>query len=220
MQQNKPATRMNSPLFIFDLDGTLIDSRADLTAAINHMRTSFGLDELPLETVSGFIGNGARKLVERAVSDAQVDVDEAFERNKEYYLSHLTVHTTCYPGVQEGIKALAERGCKMAVLTNKPGASSRIILDHFGLSPYLVTTIGGGDISALKPDPAGAFRCIELADASKENCWMVGDHYTDLSVAKNAGIQSIFARYGFGEMRGFKPTQSIDSFSELLNFVD
>ena len=124
-------------LVIFDLDGTLIDSRMDLTEAINHMRGTYQLPPLSMQTVSGFIGNGARALLERSLAGTSVDVDEAFERNKEYYLSHLTVHTTCYPGVLEGIKTLAKNGHKMAVLTNKPGKSSRLILDHFGVSADL-----------------------------------------------------------------------------------
>ena len=82
-------------LIVFDLDGTLIDSRKDLTEAINYMRSTYQLPPLPLETISGFIGNGARALLERALAGTSVNLDEAFERNKEYYLSHLTVHTTC-----------------------------------------------------------------------------------------------------------------------------
>ena len=206
-------------LVIFDLDGTLIDSRMDLTEAINHMRGTYQLPPLSMQTVSGFIGNGARALLERSLAGTSVDVDEAFERNKEYYLSHLTVHTTCYPGVLEGIKTLAKNGHKMAVLTNKPGKSSRLILDHFGVSSDLVVNIGGGDIKELKPDPEGVFLCMKKAGISKEQTWMMGDHYTDLSVAENAGVRSIFARYGFGETRGFVPTKKVDSFSEMVDFI-
>ena len=107
----------------------------------------------------------------------------------------------------------------MAVLTNKPGESSRLILDYFGILSDLVVTIGGGDIKELKPNPEGLFLCMEKAGVSKEQTWMMGDHYTDLSVAENAGVRSIFARYGFGETRGFVPTKIVDSFSEMVDFI-
>ncbi len=209
---------MDSQLLIFDLDGTLIDSRADLAAGINHMRAQYGLEPLPLETVVGYIGNGVRRLVEGSLQGADVDVDEALRINKEYYYSHLTVHTTLYDGVVDGIGRLAKAGHTLAVLTNKPGNPSRAILQHFGISDRFAAIIGGGDIDALKPDPGGVFRCSELAGLDLSAAWMIGDHYTDLAVAANAGIRSAFVRYGFGEEREYKPDVYFASFSELVGY--
>ncbi|MBT8041666.1 MAG: HAD-IA family hydrolase [Kiritimatiellales bacterium] len=209
---------MDPQLLIFDLDGTLIDSRADLAAGVNHMRRHYDLEPLPLDVVSGYIGNGVRLLVERALQGADVDVDEALQINKEYYYSHLTVHTALYKGVAEGICRLKDAGHKLALLTNKPGDPSREILTHFGLADSFVAIIGGGDIENLKPEPDGAFRCMELSGMDAGHTWMVGDHYTDLAVAENAGIRSVFVQYGFGEEQGYKADAYFASFSELVGY--
>jgi len=209
---------MQAQLLIFDLDGTLIDSRADLAAAINHMRIHFGLEPLLLDTVVGYIGNGVRRLVEGSLQEADVDMEEALRIYKEYYYSHLTVDTTLYEGVEQGVRRLAAAGHKLAVLTNKPGDPSRRILDHFGISGVFSAIIGGGDVENLKPEPDGVHRCMEVSGVDSANTWMIGDHYTDLAVAHNAGIRSAFVRYGFGEERGHKPDVYFASFSELVGY--
>lgn len=207
---------MDSQLLIFDLDGTLIDSRADLTAGINHMRAQYGLDSLPLETVSGFIGDGVRKLVERSVAGTDIDLDEALKLNKEYYFANLTEHTTLYDGVVEGLKTLKQAGHTLAVLTNKPGEPAREILKHFGLDTLFSSIVGGGDVVALKPNPAGIESCLNTAQMGADRTWMIGDHHTDLEVAQNAGVRSVFAAYGFGKAGEFEPTATCTSFSQLV----
>lgn len=209
---------MDPQLLIFDLDGTLVDSRADLAAGVNHMRAHYGLEPLPLETVSGYIGNGVRKLVERSLQGADVDIEEALGINKAYYYSHLTVHTHLYEGVDAGIRALADAGHRLAGLTNKPGDPSREILKHFGLSGFFGSIIGGGDVPNLKPEPDGIHACRKGSGVEQENTWMVGDHCTDLEVAQNAGVKGAFVRYGFGEERGFKPAAYFASFPELVRY--
>jgi phosphoglycolate phosphatase len=209
---------MKPQLLIFDLDGTLIDSRADLAASINHMRASFGYDPLPKATISSFIGNGVRKLVERSIRSTNIDLDEAMARNKAYYFSHLVEKTTCYPGVKEGIPKLAKAGHMLAVLSNKPGDPTRSILTHFGLSTYFNPIIGGGDIPVLKPDPEGVFHCMQTAKVEASRTWMIGDHCTDLAVAKNAGVRSGFAEYGFGDAKELSFDQKFSTFSQLVDF--
>jgi phosphoglycolate phosphatase len=209
---------MNAQLLIFDLDGTLIDSREDLAAGINHMRAHFDLEPLPLETVVGYIGNGVRRLVEGSLQGADVNVDAALRITKEYYYSHLTVHTTLYEGVEQGIRRLTAAGHKLAVLTNKPGDPSRQILEKFGIGDSFSAIIGGGDVGNLKPEPDGIHRCLEVSGVDAANTWMIGDHYTDLAVADNAGIKSVFVRYGFGEERGYKSDVYFASFSELVGY--
>jgi len=205
-------------LLIFDLDGTLIDSRADLAAGINHMRVQYGLDPLALETVVSYIGNGVRRLVEGSLQGADVDIEEALQINKAYYYSHLTVHTTLYEGVAAGLRELSDHGHKLAVLTNKPGDPSREILRHFGIADVFEAVIGGGDVETLKPEPDGVWRCLELSGMNRPDTWMIGDHYTDLAVAANARIKNAFVRYGFGEERGYKPDVYFASFSELVGY--
>jgi len=209
---------MNEQLLIFDLDGTLIDSRADLAEGINHMRAHYDLPPLPLEIASSYIGNGVRKLVERALQGADVDLDEALQINKDYYFSHLTVHTYLYDGVAAGLRTLSDAGHKLALLTNKPGDPSRSILEHFGLNPLFSSIIGAGDVESLKPEPEGLFKCLEESGVDPSNTWMVGDHYTDLAVAQNAAVKSAFVRYGFGEEHGHEPDAYFASFPELVGY--
>ena len=209
---------MSPQLLIFDLDGTLIDSRADLAEGINHMRAHYNLPALDFEIVSSYIGNGMQRLVERSLQGAAVDVEEALDIYRTYYYSHLTVHTTLYDGVQAGVPRLREAGHKLALLTNKPGDPSREILKYFGLDGYFSAMLGGGDIDALKPHPDGVFKCLRITGMDAADSWMIGDHYTDLSVAENAGVKSAFVQYGFGEERGYKPTVYFASFSELVGY--
>lgn len=209
---------MNTQIIIFDLDGTLIDSRRDLAAGVNHMRAHYGLSPLSLEVASSYIGDGVRKLVERSLQGADVDVDEALRINKEYYFSHLTVYTSLYMGVAGGLRRLASAGHKLALLTNKPGDPSRAILRHFELDHFFTSIIGGGDVAHLKPEPDGVFKCLEAAGMDSADAWMIGDHCTDLAVAKNAGVKSAFVQYGFGEERADKPDAYFASFPELVEY--
>jgi phosphoglycolate phosphatase len=120
--------------------------------------------------------------------------------------------------VDEGIRRLAQAGHKLALLTNKQGKSSRAIMRHFGLDGFFSAIVGGGDAAHLKPDPSGVFQCLEAAAMKASNAWMIGDHYTDLAVAQNAGIKSAFVQYGFGEERGYEPDLYFASFPELVGY--
>jgi len=207
-------------LLVFDLDGTLIDSRDDLAAGINYMRRQLGLHPLSIGEVVGYIGNGMVKLVERSLYDApqEEDLEKALRINREYYLSHLTIHTHLYDGVAEGIRKLTDAGHKLAVLTNKPGEACRKILKHFNLDSYFSEIIGGGDLDKLKPAPDGIFQCLEVSGIDPSNAWMAGDHYTDLAAAQNAGIKSIFLEYGFGNAGGYRADLYFASFPALTAY--
>lgn len=209
---------MDAQLLVFDLDGTLIDSRADLAESINHMRRCFGLEELSLETISSYVGDGVRKLVERSLQGTGADYAEGLRLNKEYYFSHLTIHTTLYDGVADGLRRLAAAGHALAVLTNKPGDPARKILEHFGLDGLFCTIIGGGDIEVLKPSPDGIFHCMRVAGAAAGSTWMIGDHHADLCAAEKAGVKSAYAAYGFGSPGEYKPDEYFASFAELVGY--
>jgi len=205
-------------LLIFDLDGTLVDSRADLAAGINHMRSHFGLDTLSQDTVTSYVGSGVRDLVQRSLWGSDVIFKEALEIYRAYYNSHLAVHTTTYPGVRTGVQVLAEAGHKLALLSNKPGDSSRAIMRHFGLDHYFMAMLGGGDLTRLKPEPDGIRHCLGLAELPASETWMIGDHHTDLVAAQNAGVRSAFVEYGFGDQGGHEANVHFISFSKLVDF--
>ncbi len=209
---------MKKHLLIFDLDGTLADTRADLATGINLMRGHYGLPSLDVDTVTGYIGNGIRKLVERSLQGAEADLDEALELDRKFYREHMLDKTTLYPGVAEGLAQLAEAGHALAVLSNKPGEPSRVILKHLGVDSLFLQILGGGDLPNLKPAPDGIQALLEAAGTSVENIWMIGDHHTDLEAAHNAGVQSGFVTYGIGHPGEFAADQVWHGFEELVEF--
>jgi phosphoglycolate phosphatase len=204
-------------LLVFDLDGTLIDSRRDLTTGINLMRKHFELPALDYETVAGYVGDGVRQLVERSLSDApQVDIEAALELNRGFYREHLADQTTFYPGVEAGLRAFAEAGHSLAVLTNKPDEMTQIILKHFDVLDLFDQVIGGGHQGLpLKPNPEALNFLIAQSGIEKEQCWMIGDHHTDMKVAECAGISTVFCEYGIGITGEHKPTHRIQEFGQL-----
>lgn len=206
---------MKPQLLIFDLDGTLIDSRADLTTAVNLMRAHFGLPPLSIDTVTAYIGNGVRMLVSRSLGDTVIDIDKALAVIRPFYESHVADKTTLYPGVEDGLRRLRAAGHALAIATNKPAPACRIILDHFGLSPLFQSVLGGGSVPNLKPHP----EMIEVIrrETRMEACdtWVIGDNYTDLECARRAGASSIFLTYGYGTPGVETPTLTLDSFDKV-----
>ncbi|MFA7256621.1 MAG: HAD-IIIA family hydrolase [Kiritimatiellales bacterium] len=209
---------MKKQLLIFDLDGTLADSRSDLATGINRMRAHYGLPPLGLETITGFVGDGIRKLVERSLQGADVDFEEALALNRTFYAAHMLDETALYPGVEDGLKKLATAGHSLAVLSNKPGDPSRAILKHLGVSGFFFRIIGGGDVPNLKPAPDGIIALMEESGIESSNVWMIGDHHTDLEVAHNAGVKSGFVTYGIGHPGEFTADQVWNGFEELVQF--
>lgn len=185
-------------LFLFDLDGTLIDSRADLAAATNRMRAMHALPPLPLATVSAYVGDGIRMLALRALEGAPVDPDLAAREIGAAYAERLTDRTTAYPGVDAGLRALRAAGHDLALVTNKPAPHARRLMDHFGWTPLFSVLLGGGDTPELKPSPLPLQTAMQRTGHAPETAWMVGDHHTDLEAARRAGIRSIYLESGFG----------------------
>lgn len=209
---------MQNQLLIFDLDGTLADTRADLATGINRMRAHYGLPPLEAGTLTGYIGDGVRKLVERSLQGAEVNVDEALTLNRRFYAEHMLDETALYPGVREGLEKLAAAGHIPAVLSNKPGDPSRVILHHLGVGRLFLRVIGGGDLPNLKPSPDGILALMEESGVGAADVWMIGDHHTDLEAAHNAGVKSGFVTYGIGHTGAFTADQVWNGFEELTEF--
>jgi len=204
---------------IYDLDGTLIDSRGDLTAALNYMRGTYGLEPITIETVTSFIGNGARKLVERATAGHGIDVDEALRRNKEFYAAHKTDNTMLYPGVAEGLAQLHAAGIPQAVVTNKHQEAVGEILQHLGVLQYFDHIIGGGGDFPLKPAAESLLHIVEQTGSIASDSWMIGDHYTDLLAAKRAGMKCCHSAYGFGDIKDEKFDLEVKHFASFAQFI-
>ncbi|HNX52715.1 MAG TPA: HAD hydrolase-like protein [Pontiellaceae bacterium] len=209
---------MHRQLLVFDLDGTLADSRADLATAVNLMRAHYSLPPLSLDTIESYVGNGVRQLVARSLQDTGVDVAEALPLYKQFYTEHMLDATALYPGVAQGLRRLAESGHLLAVLSNKPGDPSRTILHHLGAGPLFAWILGGGDLPNLKPAPDGLLALVAATGMPPQKVWMIGDHHTDLEAARNAGVKSGFVTYGIGNPGGFRADQVWNSFEELVDF--
>jgi len=175
---------------IFDLDGTLIDSRADLAAAVNHALHLVGLPQLAEDVVTGFIGEGARVLVGRAVSAAgdPARLQPALDAFLEFYRQHLLDHTRLYAGMLEALQALRLRGARLSVLSNKPESMSRAILGGLGVAAQFTAFVGGDTLPRRKPDPDGVRHLLQLTSTSPPEAVLIGDSLIDLQTARTGGI--------------------------------
>ena len=209
---------MKRQVLIFDLDGTLIDSQRDLATGINLMRRHYGLSPLPVETITGFVGEGVRNLVTRSLQDAPcaVDLEAAVRLNSAYYRQHIHDETTLYPGVRDGLDQLARAGHVLALLSNKPGPASREILRHFEIEALFASIIGGDSGIPLKPDPEAVFVILRAVNGTPANTWMIGDNHTDIAAAHRASIHSIFVTYGFGTLRAETPERTVADFDAVI----
>ena len=186
-------------LIVFDLDGTLIDSRRDLADAANALIVEHGGQPLQVEAITAMVGEGALLLVRRALAAAGVtpDLHAALDRFLELYDERLLVHTRLYDGTREALEVLAARG-PLAILTNKPQRPTERILDGLGIAPFFRWVIGGDTPHGRKPDPAGLTHLMSLAGAGSGDSTMVGDSAIDLRTARAAGTRVCLVRYGFG----------------------
>jgi phosphoglycolate phosphatase len=204
-------------IIIFDLDGTLIDSRRDLATGVNLTRRELGLEPLPVEVVASHVGDGMRKLVERSLADMGdgPDLDRIVARMRANYLAHLTDETTVYPGVPDALELIRAKGYAAAVVTNKPLEPSRALCDHLGLSPLLDTVIGAGEGLSLKPHPEPLIEALRRTGSERAGSWIAGDHHTDLAAGRRAGLSRCFCRYGFGRADDESWEMAVDSLTEL-----
>ncbi len=220
-------------LLVFDLDGTLIDSQVDLANSINAMLAHLGKPELPHAVLLGYIGDGARMLVRRALGDPEGDVhdeeyvNEALEFFLGYYREHKLDFTTVYAGVAEALATMREAwpGIAMAVLTNKPVGVSREICAHFGLDRYFFQVYGGNSFHTKKPDPAGLLALMAEASAlggaaaaiTACETVMIGDSEVDILTARNCGARSIGCSYGLSpqSLAAAPPDALVASAAEL-----
>jgi phosphoglycolate phosphatase len=187
-------------LYVFDLDGTLVDSRRDLAEAANALLELCGGRPLPEEAIGQMVGEGAAALVARVFTAARIDAPpDALARFLTMYDRRLLEHTRPYPGIPDVLERLAARA-PLAVLTNKPLAATRLILEGLGLTRYFApdAVIGGDGPFERKPDPAGLISLMMRAGVSPPETLLIGDTTVDWQTARQGGAAMCFARYGFG----------------------
>jgi len=207
-------------LLIFDLDGTLIDSKQDLAHAVNAARRHMGLQPIQDELVYSYVGNGAPTLMRRVMGPeaSEEEVKTALEYFMAYYKDHMLDCTTLYPGVREALDALHAAGMRMCVLTNKPVRFSELLVQGLGLGEHFFRVYGGNSFEQKKPDPEGVYKLLEEAGVGRERAMMVGDSDVDVRTARNAGIVACGVTYGFQPetLDAAPPDIRVDDMRELL----
>jgi phosphoglycolate phosphatase len=183
---------------LLDLDGTLLDTRADLVASTNHVRAAFGMPPLADHEVERLVGHGARVLVERALGPGRGDVHaQALRSFLEHYEAHCLDRTTPYPGMRELLHSLSERRVRFAVLTNKAQRLARKILEGLRLLDGMAAVVGGDTFPERKPHPRGVLHVLEHCAAEPSGALLVGDSVIDVETAKAAGVAMCAVTWGF-----------------------
>jgi phosphoglycolate phosphatase len=197
-----PFTPARLKLLIFDLDGTLIDSRLDLVHSVNAMLRNFQRPELPDDAIAAMVGDGAPMLVRRALGDPRDH--ELLQRALDYFIAYYREHkldnTHLYPGIPEALADLRDANGgqrRMAVLSNKPVNPSRQIVQALGLAPYFMQVYGGNSFATKKPDPAGAQQLMREAGVGADETLIVGDSSVDVLTGRNARAWTCGVSYGF-----------------------
>jgi phosphoglycolate phosphatase len=181
--------------FLLDLDGTLVDSVADLATAVNLLRADLDLPPLDTPTVRGYVGDGAGMLVRRALPQGAF-TPTLLQQFLIYYEAHLLEQTFIYPGIMEFLES--HRHKKMAVVTNKPHRHSLALLRGLGLLPYFGSVIGGDSCTDKKPHPAQLHLALAELESTSQKAVMIGDHHTDLRAGVAAGVKTCFCSWGLG----------------------
>ena len=210
-------------LLIFDLDGTLIDSKLDLAHAGNATRGHMGMPALEYERVYSYVGNGAPVLIRRVLGpDAtEAQVEESLEFFLEYYRDHKLDYTVLYPGVRESLDRLRDARVQMAVLTTKPVRISRAIVDGLSIGEHFRQVYGGNSFDFKKPHPIGIETLMTECGAARERTMMVGDSSVDIQTARNANVKSCGVTYGFQPetLEAVPPDLLVDRMEELADWV-
>lgn len=217
-------TTLSFDLIGFDLDGTLVDTSGDLAAALNHALGTIGRGPLPVEQVQRMVGRGARVMLTRALAATGGAGPELMERLFpvliDHYAAHIAVLSRPYPGVVEALDALAARGARLAVCTNKLEGLARLVLDALGLGDRFTAIVGGDSTGALKPDPEPLRAMIDQAGGGRT--LFVGDSENDILAAKAACVPSVAVSFGYvaGDPEDLGADALIGGYHELVPLIE
>ena len=209
--------------YIFDLDGTLLDTLTDLAASCNYALRTHGMPEHSIDDVRRFVGNGVRKLMERAIpdGDANPDFEATFATFREHYMVHSLDTTKPYPGIMDALAELKARGCRLAVVSNKMMAATLELCKYF-FPETIEVAIGENEAEGIrkKPAPDTVFAALKQLGVSGDNAVYVGDSDVDLATANNSGLPCISVLWGFRDrefLLDHGATTFITSPKELLD---
>jgi phosphoglycolate phosphatase len=209
---------------IFDFDGVIIDSGADIANAVNHTLIAFGLPALERDKIISYVGHGAEVLVRKCFQNCSEEViQKALPTYKTYYLENALIDTRLYPYVEEILAVIKEQlGCRVALVTNKPENIARRILTGLNINKYFDAVLGPESVNKMKPDPEGILKVLAAFETSPDQAIMVGDSHTDIEAGKKAGTHTCGVTYGFGdnnELIHSDPEFLIDDITQLLDHI-
>ena len=212
-------------LVIFDLDGTLLDTIADLAESTNHALKQLGYPTHNVETIRTFVGNGINKLLERALP-LQEQTEENVRLMRSHFVPYYDVHnadlSSPYPGIVHLLEDLQEKGIMIAVASNKYQEATVKLVKHYFPMINFIEILGQREGINVKPDPSIVFDILQKANVNKEEVLYVGDSGVDMQTAINAGVDAVGVTWGFRprtELEGFQPMGLIDKAEELLGFI-
>lgn len=206
---------------VFDLDGTLIDSRRDIAQAVNYALSTDGREPLPEEVIATFVGDGAATLIARAANlpPESAELRALLNTFRAYYTAHATVHTKLYPTVLETLERLLESPYGVALCTNKPRQTTDRVLANLGLERYFDLTVCADDLPHKKPHPGPLLHIAHQLSTTPDHLVMIGDGPQDVECGRSAGARTVGVTYGIkplAEVMGANPEVLIDSLDEVL----
>jgi phosphoglycolate phosphatase len=215
-------TKCPADLLIFDLDGTLVDTRLDLANAVNHALRQLGKNEIDLDIITGYVGDGVRKLLERALGEAAAaELENAHRHFRYFYHEHLADFSQPYPGIREMLEHFGRK--LKAVLTNKPQEFTDTLLQRLGLRQHFAMTIGGQPHLKLKPDPEAVRLILANLNVPPSRAVIIGDGENDILAGKAAGIATCAVTYGFRpteKLLMLQPDFVIETPARLKDLID
>jgi phosphoglycolate phosphatase len=210
---------------LFDLDGTLLDTAPDMIGALNALRAENQRTTLPYDAVRPLVSHGSARLVKFGFPDSDPPgFARLQQRFLEVYRDNVAAHTRLFAGMDRVLAALAERGLKLGIVTNKPAWLTLPLLEQLGLAPRFACVVSGDTVSARKPDPLPMLHAATLAGVEAQRCLYVGDAERDVQAAHAAGMQALVATYGYLEpgedWRGWNADGFIEKPAALLDWLD
>ncbi len=206
-------------LIIFDLDGTLADTIDDIHECLNITLSKFGFPTISLEATKSYVGDGIKKLVERAVGKEHFD-DKIEEDFRNLYAKNIVKHTKLYDNVIDILNHLHKKNITLSVISNKSFALTDTVIKHFGLDKYLSSWHGGDSFGEKKPSPIPVLKVLETHCVTSDKALMVGDNHTDILAGSRAGLKTCFCEYGYGKTGESKPDFRISKFQDILTIIN
>jgi len=219
---------LSASALLFDLDGTLADTAPDLAEALNRVLRVLDCHAVTLENTRNWIGNGMRRLLERALAgDGETTagpefVDRGVALFEPFYAEAVWTDSVCYPGVVDGLAELKRMGYKMGCVTNKPRSCTGALLEHSGLADFFEVVVAGDDLVETKPSPAPLLYAADQLQVDPQDCVVIGDSRNDVDAAQAAGMAVLVVTWGYNqglEWSAMGATQLVSEFNQIFHVV-